>query len=172
MDQIVALCKRRGFSYQASEIYGGIRRLLGLRPARRAPEKQHPRLVVAADGPDARRSDPTARPSRMVGLGFRDHPAIPKRGRRADTSPGFNDPMVDDRDPRAATAPTTCRCSSRKDGQGNSYAFVDDREAAEKKIKRDGRRKPIGLRRRHARRRCPLEAYAKIVGPDTRRRAR
>ncbi len=33
MDKIMALAKRRGFIYQASEIYGGQSRLLGLRPA-------------------------------------------------------------------------------------------------------------------------------------------
>jgi glycyl-tRNA synthetase len=53
-----------------------------------------------------------------------------------------------------------------RDGVGNSYAFVDDREAAEKKIKRDARRNVtdydvVTLTT------LPLDAYAKVVGPDT-----
>jgi glycyl-tRNA synthetase len=52
-----------------------------------------------------------------------------------------------------------------KDGVGNSYAFVDDREAAEKKIKRDARRNPVDYDVAVLTT-LPLAAYAKIVGPD------
>ena len=35
MDKIVSLCKRRGFIFQSSEIYGGTGSVLGLRAAGR-----------------------------------------------------------------------------------------------------------------------------------------
>ena len=61
MEQIVSLCKRRGFVYPASEIYGGLRGFLGLRPARRPAQEQHPRPLVAGHGrvpPDRPRRAP------------------------------------------------------------------------------------------------------------------
>ena len=46
MDDIMALCKRRGFIYPASEIYGGVNGFWGLRPARCPTQKEPPRCVV------------------------------------------------------------------------------------------------------------------------------
>ena len=66
MDKIVSLCKRRGFVFPSSEIYGGLGLELRLRPLRRAAEEQRQGPVVARDAPGARRH-------RRAGLG--DHPA-------------------------------------------------------------------------------------------------
>ena len=52
---IVSLCKRRGFLFQSSEIYGGMANTWGLRaPGRRAQEQRQGRLV-AGDGLGPRR---------------------------------------------------------------------------------------------------------------------
>jgi glycyl-tRNA synthetase len=79
---------------------------------------------------------------------------------------GFNDPMVDDRESKSRYRADHVQVLVPKDGQGNSYAFVDDREAAEKKIKRDARRNVVDYDVVTLTT-LPLEAYAKVVGPDT-----
>src|SRR4029079_17421620 len=108
---------------------------------------------------------PDGHPVDMVGLdsSIIQHPKTWKASGHVDT---FTDPMVDDRDSKSRYRADHVQVLVPKDGQGNSYAFVDDREAAEKKIKRDAKRNPndydvVTLTK------LPLEAYAKVVGPDT-----
>src|SRR4029079_7933403 len=77
---------------------------------------------------------------------------------------GFNDPMVDCKESKGRYRADHVKVYVPKDDQGNSYAFIDDQEAADKKIKRDARRNPtdydvVVLTT------LPTEAYAKIVGP-------
>ena len=68
LDEVVALCKRRGFIFQSSEIYGGLGVHLRLRPLRRPAEEQRQGRVVAGRGAGARRhggprrGDPHASP--------------------------------------------------------------------------------------------------------------
>ena len=78
MDKLVSLCKRRGFIFQSSEIYGGTRLGVGLRSARRRAQEERQGPLVARDGP---------RPRRHRGA-RRRHPHAPARvgGERA-TSP-------------------------------------------------------------------------------------
>jgi glycyl-tRNA synthetase len=164
MDQIVALSKRRGFIYQASEIYGGIRGFwdygpLGVLLKNNIRDWWWQQTVLSPPiGPDGHPVD-------MVGLdsSIIQHPKTWKASGHVDT---FTDPMVDDRDSKSRYRADHVQVLVPKDGQGNSYAFVDDREAAEKKIKRDAKRNPndydvVTLTK------LPLEAYAKVVGPDT-----
>jgi glycyl-tRNA synthetase len=164
MDQIVALSKRRGFIYQASEIYGGIRGFwdygpLGVLLKNNIRDWWWQQMVLTPPiGPDGHPVD-------MVGLdsSIIQHPKTWKASGHVDT---FTDPMVDDRDSKSRYRADHVQVLVPKDGQGNSYAFVDDREAAEKKIKRDARRSPadydvVTLTK------LPLEAYARVVGPDT-----
>ena len=63
MDTIVSLAKRRGFVFPSSEIYGGLRAVVGLRAARRRAQEQHQAAVVALDGAGPRRH----RRPRLVG---------------------------------------------------------------------------------------------------------
>src|SRR5688572_4778952 len=164
MDQIVALAKRRGFIYQASEIYGGIRGFwdygpLGTLLKNNVRDWWWRQMVLTPPiGPDGHPVD-------MVGL---DSAIIqhPKTWNASGHVAGFNDPMVDDRETKSRYRADHVSVLVPKDGQGNSYAFVDDRESAEKKIKRDAKRNPadydvVTLTT------LPLESYAKIVGPDT-----
>ncbi len=85
MDTIVSLCKRRGFVFQASEIYGGIGNTydygpLGVELKRRVKEAWWTRMVVLRDD--------------MVGL---DSAIIqnPKTWETSGHVAGFTDPMVD-----------------------------------------------------------------------------
>ena len=55
MEQLVALCKRRGFVFQASEIYGGLQGVYDYGPLGRRAEEQPEGGVVAFDGLRARR---------------------------------------------------------------------------------------------------------------------
>jgi len=85
MDTIVSLCKRRGFVYQASEIYGGMGNTydygpLGVELKRRVKEAWWTRMVTLRDD--------------MVGL---DSAIIqnPKTWETSGHVAGFTDPMVD-----------------------------------------------------------------------------
>ena len=85
MDTIVSLCKRRGFVFQASEIYGGIGNTydygpLGVELKRRVKEAWWTRMVTLRDD--------------MVGL---DSAIIqnPKTWETSGHVSGFSDPMVD-----------------------------------------------------------------------------
>src|SRR5688572_16093851 len=164
MEQIVSLCKRRGFIYPASEIYGGIRGFwdygpLGVLLKNNVRDWWWRNMVeVPPIGPDGHPVD-------MVGI---DTAIIqhPRTWEASQHTVNFNDPMVDDRDTKARYRADHVKVLVPRDGQGNSYAFVDDREAAEKKIKRDARRN-VADYDETVLTSLPLDAYAKVVGPDT-----
>jgi glycyl-tRNA synthetase len=164
MEQIVSLCKRRGFIYPASEIYGGIRGFwdygpLGVLLKNNIRDWWWRNMVETPPiGPDGHPID-------MVGIdtAIIQHPKTWKASGHTDN---FNDPMVDDRETKARYRADHVKVYVPKDGQGNSYAFVDDRDAAEKKIKRDAKRNPTDYDE-VVLTTLPLDAYAKIVGPDT-----
>jgi glycyl-tRNA synthetase len=164
MESIVSLCKRRGFIYPASEIYGGIRGFWDYGPLGVLLKNNirdwwwHNMVLTPPLGPDGHPID-------MVGL---DSAIIqhPKVWHASGHVAGFNDPMVDDRDTKSRYRADHVKVLVPKDGQGNSYAFVDDRDAAEKKIKRDAKRNTADYDE-VVLTTLPLDAYAKIVGPDT-----
>jgi glycyl-tRNA synthetase len=164
MEQIVSLCKRRGFVYQASEIYGGIRGFwdygpLGVLLKNNIRDWWWRNMVECPPiGPDGH-------PVEIVGLdsSIIQHPKVWKASGHVES---FNDPMVDDRETKSRYRADHVKVLVPRDGQGNSFAFVDDREAAEKKIKRDARRN-VADYDEVVLTTLPLEAYAKVVGPDT-----
>ena len=164
MEQIVSLCKRRGFVYQASEIYGGIRGFWDYGPLGVLLKNNirdwwwHNMVICPPIGPDGH-------PVEIVGLdsAIIQHPKVWKASGHVDS---FNDPMVDCKETKSRYRADHVKVLVPHDGQGMSYAFVDDRDAAEKKIKRDAKRnttdyKDVILTT------LPLDHYAKIVGPDT-----
>ena len=96
MDAIVALCRRRGFIFQSSEIYGGINGFwhygpLGVELKRNLKEAWWQDIVRAPGrGPDGKIID-------MVGV---DCSIImnPKVWEASGHVAGFSDPMVDDKE--------------------------------------------------------------------------
>ncbi len=164
MEQIVSLCKRRGFIYPASEIYGGIRGFwdygpLGVLLKNNIRDWWWRNMVECPPiGPDGHPVD-------IVGL---DSAIIqhPRTWEASGHVASFNDPMVDDRESKARYRADHVKVLVPQDGQGNSYAFMEDREAAEKKIKRDAKRNPSDYSE-VVLTTLPLEAYAKIVSPDS-----
>jgi glycyl-tRNA synthetase len=164
MESIVSLCKRRAFIYPASEIYGGIRGFwdygpLGVLLKNNIRDWWWRAMVECPPlGPDGS-------PVEIVGLdsAIIQHPKVWKASGHVES---FNDPMVDDRETKSRYRADHVKVLVPRDGVGNSYAFVDDLEAAEKKIKRDARRNvsdydTVVLTT------LPLPAYARVVAPDT-----
>jgi glycyl-tRNA synthetase len=96
MEQIVSLAKRRGFIYQASEIYGGIKGFWDYGPLGVLLKNNirdwwwQQTVLVPPIGPDGH-------PVEMVGL---DSAIIqhPKTWEASGHVAGFNDPMVDDKE--------------------------------------------------------------------------
>src|SRR6266513_5052335 len=139
MEQIVSLCKRRGFVYPASEIYGGLNGFwdygpLGLLLKNNIRDSWWRTMVEAPPlGPDGH-------PIEMVGI---DTSIIqnPKTWVASGHVGGFSDPMVDDRETKQRYRADHVMVDVPKDKQGNAFASLPgDEEAAEKKIKRDARR--------------------------------
>ena len=99
MEQIVSLCKRRGFVYPASEIYGGIRGFwdygpLGVLLKNNIRDHWWRNMVESPPiGPDGHPID-------MVGI---DTAIIqhPKTWNASGHVAGFNDPMVDDKETKS-----------------------------------------------------------------------
>ncbi|MGH7176428.1 MAG: glycine--tRNA ligase, partial [Tepidisphaeraceae bacterium] len=107
---------------------------------------------------------PDGHPIEMVGI---DTAIIqnPKTWVASGHVAGFNDPMVDDRESKQRYRADHVMVLVPKDGQGTAFAFLpDDRDAAEKKVKRDARRNPadydvVPLTK------LSLDRYGNIVAP-------
>ena len=165
MDQLVALCKRRGFVYLASEIYGGLNGFwdygpLGTLLKNNIRDSWWRNMVITPPiGPDGRPID-------MVGL---DTSIIqnPKTWVASGHTSTFSDPMVDDRESKQRYRADHVMVYVPRDGQGHAYAFLPGEEdAAIRKIKREARRNPeqydtVQLTK------LPLDQYGNIVAPAT-----
>jgi glycyl-tRNA synthetase len=164
MEQIVALSKRRGFVYQSSEIYGGIRGFwdygpMGVLLKNNVRDWWWKSMVQAPPiGPDGR-------PVEVLGLdsAIIQHPSAWRASGHVD---GFHDPMVDCRETKSRYRADHVNVYVPRNGEGPYIAFIDDALNAQKKIKREVHRNPdeydvanlVSL---------PLSSYVKIIGPDT-----
>lgn len=164
MEKLVALCKRRGFVYPASDIYGGINGFWDYGPLG-AQLKNNLRDAWWHDMVECPPLGPDGEPLQIVGL---DSSIIqnPRTWVASGHVGGFNDPMVDCRETKRRYRADHVLVYRPTDGEGPSYAFMEGETAdADKKIKKAKRSIDqyevvtlIGL---------PVEDYAGIVGPDT-----
>ncbi len=165
MEKIVSLCKRRGFVYPASEIYGGLNGFwdygpLGVLLKNNIRDSWWRDMVLSPPiGPDGQPLD-------MVGIdtSIIQHPKTWEASGHAAT---FTDPMVDDRESKQRYRADHVMVMVPRDGQGHAYAFLPgDEDAAHKKIKRDARRNPeqydtVPLTK------LALDQYGNVVAPAT-----
>src|SRR5262245_48888299 len=103
MEKVVSLCKRRGFIFPSSEIYGGLNGCwdygpLGVELKRNVKQAWWDDMVAAHDETAAPAGAPA--PYSMVGL---DSSLLmnPRVWEASGHVGGFSDPMVDDRETRA-----------------------------------------------------------------------
>src|SRR4051812_45712552 len=139
MEKIVSLCKRRGFIYPASEIYGGLNGFLDYGPLG-VLLKKNIRDWWWGDMVEGPPPGPDGHPIDMVGI---DTSIIqnPKTWIASGHVGGFSDPMVDDRESKQRYRADHVMVMVPKDAQGNAFAFLPgEQEVAEKKIKREARR--------------------------------
>jgi glycyl-tRNA synthetase len=164
MDDIVSLCRRRGFIWGSSEIYGGLNGFwdygpLGCELKRNLINAWWEDLVTCPpDGPDGH-------PMQIVGV---DCTTImnPKVWEASGHVEGFNDPMVDCRETKSRYRADHLEVYKPTDGEGPWFAFMaGEGESVHKKMKKIAKRSPdayevvqlVDL---------PVEAYANIIGPD------
>ncbi|MDA0803098.1 MAG: glycine--tRNA ligase [Planctomycetota bacterium] len=171
MDAIVSLCRRRGFIFQSSEIYGGINGFWDYGPLGTAL-KRNLKNAWWNDIVDRELLGPDGQPVDIVGV---DCTIImnPKTWVASGHVGGFNDPMVDCKESKARYRADhlACICLNGQTEGGQIYAYVtgdDDslaraRKALDKYIKRTLEDAEVGT--------CPFSALsaaerAITVGPD------
>jgi glycyl-tRNA synthetase len=164
MKDIVSLCKRRGFVFQASDIYGGLNGFwdfgpLGVELKNNLRDRWWKDMVITPPiGPDGN-------PVEIVGIDS----AIIQHSRAWEASGhvgGFSDPMVD------------CRVSKRryrqdhlvvlKSDQNLWPAFHEEEDDAEieKRLKKLGLKKELSDYEKVNLTTIALEDYTNIIGPD------
>ncbi len=167
MDEIVALCRRRGFIWQSSEVYGGINGFwdygpLGTELKRNLKNAWWSDVVTCPpDGPDGR-------PLQIVGL---DSTIImnPKVWEASGHVAGFNDPMVDCRQSKARYRADHLVVLQPAEGATNAdtpwYAFVEGQlDSIAKKLKK-AKVDPEACQQVPLPE-LPVASYARIIGPD------
>ncbi len=143
MDDLVSLCKRRGFIYPASEIYGGLNGFWDYGPLGTELKNNlrdawwHDMVRCPPNGPDGE-------PISIVGL---DSSIVqnPRVWEASGHVGGFNDPMVDCRESKSRYRADHLQCLGVKGDQtGQMYAFIENddetlagaRKKLEKYVKR------------------------------------
>lgn len=163
MKDLVALCKRRGFIFQDSEIYGGLNGFwdygpLGVELKNNLRDAWWKANVLCPPiGPDGQ-------PVAMVGL---DSTIInhPKTWEASGHLANFSDPMVDCRETKYRYRADHLKIYIPSDKTMPWFAF--NQEAEEKDIQKKLRKIDIKTCRVTMLPELPLSDYAKIIGPDT-----
>lgn len=167
MDELVALCKRRGFIFPASEIYGGINGFwdygpLGVLLKNNLRDRWWRDMVLTPPiGPDGE-------PLQIVGL---DSAIIqnPKAWGASGHVDNFNDPMID------------CKVTKLRYRQDHLIAVIDERngqifsfyqdaledKATLKKLKKQAGTDELEKLKVVPFTQIPNAEYAKVIGPDT-----
>ncbi|HLO39455.1 MAG TPA: glycine--tRNA ligase [Phycisphaerales bacterium] len=168
MDAIMALCKRRGFIYQASEIYGGINGFwdygpLGSQLKKNLREAWWQDMIMR---PCWGKPGPDGKPVRCVPVETRiiQHPKVWKASGHIG---GFNDPMVDCRETKGRYRYDHVSVyvpASGDPGDKPVFAFMKDSPSENKQLKKAekafGEVKIVPLTT------IPVANFAKVLGPD------
>ncbi len=172
MKDLVSLCKRRGFVFPASEIYGGINGFwdygpLGVELKNNLRDLWWKAMVLCPPmGPEG--TEYAGEPVSMVGL---DSSIVqnPKTWEASGHVGGFSDPMVDCRETKLRYRADHVAVYVPKNGEGPSFAFNADAEedAVARKIKNLAQGKSLGNFEKTPLTALPPAAYGTIVGPDT-----
>ncbi len=165
MKDIVSLCKRRGFIFAASDIYGGINGFwdygpLGTELKNNLRDRWWKDMVTTPPiGPDGN-------PIQIVGV---DSSIIqnPKSWEASGHIGGFNDPMVDCKSSKKRYRADHVMVHIPTDGQGPSVAFDKDAEDAEieKRLKKLTKKSPTDFKIENLDA-LAAEDFANIIGPD------
>jgi glycyl-tRNA synthetase len=165
MKEIVALCKRRGFIFPASDIYGGINGFwdfgpLGTTLKNNLRDRWWKDMVTCPPiGPDGA-------PIEIVGV---DTSIIqnPKCWEASGHIGGFNDPMVDCTESKKRyRADHLAVLTSDKADRWPAFHEEDEADEIQKKLKKLGMPQDISLFKRVNLTELEFADYAKIVGPD------
>lgn len=165
MKDIVSLCKRRGFIFPASDIYGGLNGFwdygpLGVELKNNLRDYWWKCMVTTPPvGPDGH-------PVQIVGL---DSSIIqnPKTWVASGHVGGFSDPMVDCRETKKRYRADHLIILMPKEGEGAWIATLkDDDEFLAKRLKKVARGKSIDNFDQKNLTEVPVEDYAKILAPD------
>jgi len=157
MDALASLCKRRGFIFQTSEIYGGINGFwdygpFGVELKRNIKETWWKSTVQSREN--------------VVGLdsSIIMHPRVWEASGHVGN---FKDPMVDCRETKSRyRADQLLVFRHRTDTAALMFAYFEDEDAPVKKVKKVGKQDPdqyeaVPLLE------IPLDAYSRLVGPET-----
>lgn len=165
MKDIVALCKRRGFIFPASDIYGGINGFwdygpLGIELKNNLRDFWWKSMVITPPlGPDGT-------PVQIVGI---DSSIIqnPRAWVASGHVGGFSDPMVDCRETKKRYRADHLIILKPKDGEGVWIAVLeDDDEFLQKRLKKVGKGKSDSDFDHIPLIDIPTEEYANILAPD------
>lgn len=166
MKDLVSLCKRRGFIFAASDIYGGLNGFwdygpLGVELKNNLRDRWWRDMVITPPiGPDGA-------PIEIVGLDT----AIIQNPRCWEASGhvgGFNDPMVDCKESKKRYRADHIIVLVPKDGQGPWVAFDKEAESSEidAKMKKVARGRPQTDYAVEKLDKLPPSEFARIIGPD------
>lgn len=171
MKEIVALCKRRGFIFPASDIYGGINGFwdygpLGVELKNNLRDLWWKHMVLTPPlGPKGTAYE--GQPVDIVGL---DSSIIqnPKAWVASGHVGGFSDPMVDCKETKLRYRADHLLVYKPKTGDGSWIAIMENTEdeEVEKRIKKVGHGKAADYEV-HKLVDIPAAEFAHIIGPDT-----
>jgi len=171
MDDLVALCKRRGFIYPASEIYGGLNGFWDYGPLGTELKNNirdawwHDMVRCPPIGPDGE-------PISIVGLdsSIIQNPRVWEASGHVD---GFNDPMVDCRETKSRYRADHLMVLGGEDtGERRLYAYLaGDDEGRDRAVKLLGKYEKVSAEEADWTDRplvdLPAAALERVVGPDT-----
>ena len=165
MDKLVALCKRRGFVFPASDIYGGLNGFWDYGPLG-TQLKNNLRDAWWRDMVECPPLGPDGEPLQIVGL---DSAIIqnPRTWEASGHVGGFNDPMVDCRESKRRYRADHVLVWWPEDDEGPAFAFVEgEPEPALKKLKKARRSEEQYATR--ALIDLDVADYDRVIGPDAR----